>query len=97
MYLVRSTKGEEVDQGETDAKNVPQVFGNSGKIPPQISNIAHYVRRSGGKPRMLLLPLGELAVYKAFFSDRVFEVGMCQFCSCDSPEPLAQLSLADVS
>ncbi|CAB1104245.1 unnamed protein product [Ectocarpus sp. CCAP 1310/34] len=71
-------KGEEVDQGETDAKNVPQVFGNSRKIPPQISSIAHSVRRSGGKPRMLLLPLGELAVYRAFFSDRVFEVGVCQ-------------------
>ncbi|CAM9534255.1 unnamed protein product [Ectocarpus sp. 6 AP-2014] len=71
-------KGKEVDQGEADAKNVPQVFGNSRKIPPQISSIAHYVRRSGGKPRMLLLPLGELAVYRAFFSDRVFEVSPTQ-------------------
>ncbi|CAM9360111.1 unnamed protein product, partial [Ectocarpus sp. 12 AP-2014] len=71
-------KGKEVDQEETDAKNVPQVFGNSRKIPPQISNIAHNVRRSGGKPRMLLLPLGELAVYRAFFSDRVFEVSPTQ-------------------
>ncbi|CAN0192371.1 unnamed protein product, partial [Ectocarpus sp. 4 AP-2014] len=71
-------KGEEVDQGETDAENVPQVFGNSRKIPPHISSIAHYVRRSGGKPRMLLLPLGELAVYKAFFSYRVYEVSPTQ-------------------
>ncbi|CAM9920596.1 unnamed protein product, partial [Ectocarpus fasciculatus] len=72
-------KGKEVDHGEADAaKNVPQVFGNSRKIPPQISSIAHYVRRSGGKPRMLLLPLGELAVYRGFFSDRVFEVSPTQ-------------------
>lgn len=64
-----------VDSGEAGGdKDVPQVFGNSRKIPAQISSIAHYVRKSGGRPRMLLLPVGELSLYKTFFSDRVYEV-----------------------
>lgn len=54
--------------------NAPPVFGNSRKIPPRITAIAHNVRKSGGRPRMLLLPLGELSIYKSFFSDRVYEV-----------------------
>lgn len=65
-------KGESLDS-EGDA-NVPKVFGNSQKIPAQVTSIAHYVRKSGGKPRMLVLPVGELSLYRTFFSDRVFEV-----------------------
>lgn len=37
-------------------------------------NIAHAVRKKGGKPRMLYLPLGEIQLYDKFFSDRVYEV-----------------------
>ena len=66
-------------KGELDAPNdpadkAPNVFGNSRKIPPRITAIAHHVRKAGGKPRMLLLPLGALSIYRAFFSDRVHEV-----------------------
>lgn len=60
--------------GDADDPDVPPVFGNSRKVPAQISSIAHHVRKSGGRPRMLLLPVGELSLYKAFFSDRVYEV-----------------------
>lgn len=67
-------QGDEAEYMDNRIPNVPQVFGNSRKIPTQITSIAHYVRKSGGKPRMLLLPLGELSLYKAFFSDRVYEV-----------------------
>eukprot|EP00904_Undaria_pinnatifida_P004729 jgi/Undpi1/14257/HiC_scaffold_9.g03906.m1 len=70
-------KGEPVESGD-DVQEVPQVFGNSRKIPPQITSIAHYVRKSGGRPRMLFLPLGELSFYKAFFSDRVYEISVDQ-------------------
>lgn len=69
-----TSQGDEAEFMDKQNPNVPQVFGNSRKIPTQITSIAHYVRRSGGKPRMLLLPLGELSLYKAFFSDRVYEV-----------------------
>lgn len=70
-----TTKKGEMDSGdEVGAEDVPAVFGNSRKIPAQISSIAHYVRKAGGRPRMLLLPLGELSLYRAFFSDRVYEV-----------------------
>ncbi|CAM9794136.1 unnamed protein product [Ascophyllum nodosum] len=66
-------------KGELDAPNdpadkAPNVFGNSRKIPPRITAIAHHVRKAGGKPRMLLLPLGALSIYRAFFSDRVHEI-----------------------
>ncbi|CAM9523788.1 unnamed protein product [Pylaiella littoralis] len=62
---------------EGDA-TAPKVFGNSDKIPAQVTNIAHYVRKGGGKPRMLVLPLGELSLYGAFFSDRIYEVSVAQ-------------------
>eukprot|EP00752_Nemacystus_decipiens_P005989 g5408.t1 len=68
----------EVDSGDEINENIPQIFGNSRKIPAQISSIAHYVRKSGGRPRMLLLPVGELSLYKAFFSDRVYEISPSQ-------------------
>lgn len=70
-------KGEPAPSGDEN-EEVPQVFGNSRKIPPQITSIAHYVRKSGGRPRMLFLPLGELSLYKAFFSDRVYEISVSQ-------------------
>lgn len=54
--------------------DTPPVFGNTGKVPPQMTAIAHNIRRSGGRPRMLLLPLGELSLYPNFFSDRIYEV-----------------------
>lgn len=57
-------------------ERAPPVFGTSGKIPPHITAVAHKVRRAGGRPRMLYLPLGELSIYKAFFSDRVYEVSV---------------------
>lgn len=65
-------KGDALDSEGGD--KVPKVFGNSQKIPSQVTSIAHYVRKSGGKPRMLVLPLGELSLYKTFFSDRIYEV-----------------------
>lgn len=80
---------------EGDAK-VPKVFGNSDKIPAQVTNIAHYVRKEGGKPRMLVLPLGELSLYGAFFSDRIYEVRAfwCHFCGLDVSRAQAGVVLA---
>ena len=76
--LAMPSKGE-VDSGDAANEDIPPVFGNSRKIPSQISSIAHYVRKSGGRPRMLLLPVGELSLYKSFFSDRVYEVILLVF------------------
>lgn len=76
------SKGE-VDSGDAANEDIPPVFGNSRKIPSQISSIAHYVRKSGGRPRMLLLPVGELSLYKAFFSDRVYEVSLLVFVAAE--------------
>lgn len=74
----------ERDQGDDPTEDVPQVFGDSRKIPAQMSLIAHYVRKSGGRPRMLLLPLGELPLEEGFFSDRVYEVGVsAKFTCCE--------------
>lgn len=61
--------GYDVDKAKT-------VFGNTGRPPPQIVAIAKAVRQAGGRPRLLYLPLGELPIYKLFFSDRVWEVSV---------------------
>ncbi|CAM9201163.1 unnamed protein product [Sphacelaria rigidula] len=66
-----------MEKGEDNSpmrRNAPPVFGTSANVPPHIVAIAHAVRKKGGKPRMLHLPLGEIALYDNFFSDRVYEL-----------------------
>lgn len=74
--VVASDQGEALNSRAAlaSSKDIPPVFGDSRKIPQQITAIAHFVRKSGGRPRMLLMPLGEVSLYRTFFSDRVYEV-----------------------
>lgn len=76
IAFISMEKGERDETDSFARRNAPPVFGPQANVPDPMVNIAHAVRKKGGKPRMLYLPLGEIQLYDKFFSDRVYEISV---------------------